>query len=65
VVTNIHTSSLSNHHQLEEDIISLLKAQQDVGKSFFASRTRGLIRTMIKEKAPNLGWIFLKATGIA
>jgi hypothetical protein len=49
-----HAYVLSNYHELEEDIITILKQHRDARKPLFASIIRGLIRSMIQKKAPHL-----------
>ena len=46
---NQHAYVLSSHRELEEEIITLLKAHREAGKLFFASTVRNLIRTLIQK----------------
>jgi hypothetical protein len=49
-----HAYVLSSHRELEEEIITLLKAHREAGQPLFASTMRNLIRTLIQKREPNL-----------
>ena len=49
-----HSYVLSKHHELEEEIITLLKAHREAGQPLFATSVRTLIRTLIQKREPHL-----------